>query len=61
MEIVKQGNPERLKNTKRFECMYCGCQFLADDSEYEIGDMWRNLQIYTCKCPCCDSRAYLEE
>lgn len=61
MEIIKQGDLSRLKNTKRFQCTYCGCQFLADSNEYESCGMWRNLQTYGCKCPCCDSRVYLEE
>lgn len=61
MEIIKQGNVDCSKKAKRFECVYCGCQFLADSSEYEIGGMWRNLQTYTCKCPCCDGMSYLEE
>ena len=61
MEIIKQGDLSRLTHTKRFQCVYCGCEFLADDNEYVIGDMWRNLQTYTVNCPCCDSRVYLEE
>lgn len=61
MEIIKQGDLSRLKNTKRFQCSYCGCQFLADKSEYDYGGVWRNLQTYACKCPCCGSKAYLEE
>jgi hypothetical protein len=61
MEVIKQGDPSRLKKSKRFECVYCGCQFLADNNEYEYNGMWSNLLTYTCKCLCCGSRVYLEE
>ena len=61
MEIIKRGDPSRLKNIKRFECLACGCVFLATDSEYINDGMWRNLMTYTCVCPCCNSVVYLEE
>lgn len=61
MEIIKQGDLSLLNKTKRFECAYCGCKFLADNNEYVNNGMWRNLQTYTCKCPCCGNKAYLEE
>lgn len=61
MVIIKQGDLSRIKNTKHFKCLRCGCEFLADDNEYIIGDMWRNLQTYKSYCPCCDNEVYLEE
>lgn len=61
MEIIKPGDPERLKQTKIFKCPRCGCEFKADKGEYIIGDMWRNMQTYTCYCPTCDYKVYLEE
>lgn len=60
MKIVKEGNPNWNKKPKEFTCRYCGCVFVADSNEYVV-DTWRNTKTYTCNCPCCDNKAYLEE
>lgn len=61
MEIIKQGDLSKLKNPKRFECLRCGCEFLANDNEYVYEGMWRNLQTYTSYCPCCGTKTFIEE
>ena len=35
MRIIKQGRPKATKNILRFRCYRCGCEFEADDTEYE--------------------------
>ena len=35
MEIIKHGDPDKLKGTKYFICTECGCEFKADNTEYE--------------------------
>ena len=55
MMIVKEGNPDWNKNPKRFECIYCGCVFIASDSEYIISDL-SYMTYYQCNCPCCDNK-----
>lgn len=48
MIIIKQGN----KNPRKFICINCGCEFVADVNEY-----WRKEQFgviyYECDCPDC--------
>lgn len=61
MEIIKQGNLERIKKSKRFKCTYCECEFIADQTEYEYYGSWRNMQCYLCQCPTCKSDVYVEE
>ena len=60
MKIIKEGNPDWNKKLKEFTCHHCGCVFVADHNEY-IVDAWRNTETYTCNCPCCDNKVYLEE
>ena len=54
MKILKEGNLELFKQTKRFSCSYCGCEFEADKDEYNVE------YSYFCECPCCGKRAYEE-
>lgn len=59
MKIIKEGNVERLKETKMFECKRCGCVFKADRNEYQIGHHY-NDYYYTCVCPTCGKTTYQE-
>ena len=52
MKIIKQGDLSRLHNPKHFKCYSCGCEFEADDTEYE-DTMGPCGYGYFCYCPCC--------
>lgn len=64
MKVIKQGkNKEELKaifnETKRFECMTCGCVFEADKGEYKHSSSCRNEDVYYyCECPNCKKNAH---
>lgn len=51
MKILKHGN---LK-PRKFICQDCGCEFVADISEYSLypGTAW-----YYSDCPDCDARIF---
>lgn len=54
IKVIKEGIPQVY--ARRFECKKCGCEFLADQSEYSA--MWDYSTplvdtMYVCKCPCC--------
>lgn len=55
MKIIKQGDLDKLKQTKRFECKKCGCVFEAEKSEYDIvnNDDYFYSTLYRAECPCC--------
>lgn len=59
MKIIKQGDLSRLRHPMLFTCSKCGCEFEADDSEYEHRDHGPLGEEYMCICPCCDERAYI--
>lgn len=59
MKIIKEGNKELLKKTKRFNCDKCGCVFEADKGEYKCYTQY-NTDKYYCVCPCCKNDAYEE-
>lgn len=61
MEIIKPGDLSRLKQTKTFKCCRCGCEFLADKSEYRYGGTQYNTIYYVCNCPTCNNQVYVEE
>ena len=48
MQIIKHGN---LK-PRYFICKYCGCEFIADKSEYKTAASGDNFFVY---CPECDT------
>lgn len=54
MEIIKHGDPEKLKGTKYFICNKCGCEFKADNTEYEerLVDFISAVE-YVIACPEC--------
>ncbi|MBO5969826.1 MAG: hypothetical protein J6S14_15140 [Clostridia bacterium] len=53
MEIIKPGDPEALKEIKYFVCNRCGCEWKADNSEYELWSNQLEGTFYTMECPCC--------
>lgn len=61
MEIVKQGDISRLRAKMRFECDRCGCEFVADDTEFKnpdyIEEMHDGIKA-KCKCPTCGIIVY---
>lgn len=61
MEIIKQGDLSRLKDKKYFICQHCGCEFIANKSEYKSLGMHLNMMAYGCTCPTCKKQVYLEE
>lgn len=56
IKVVKEGDPNRLKASKRFQCDECGCVFEADKDEYQ-SDMQYNTMYFYCECPCCGKTA----
>lgn len=56
MKIIKDGDLNRLKETKQFNCGACGCVFEADKGEYTAEEQY-NAVDYLCECPCCGKQA----
>lgn len=59
MKIIKNGDLERLKETKTFECKRCGCVFKAEKGEYTTRSQYNEI-YYLCKCPTCATTVYQE-
>ena len=62
MRIIKQGRPKATKNILRFRCCRCGCEFEADNTEYEQASQIAYVHdgiIATCICPCCGVTVYI--
>ena len=62
MRIIKQGRPKATKNILRFRCCRCGCEFEADNTEYEQASQIAYVHdgiIATCICPCCGATVYI--
>ena len=54
MKIIKEGDLNRLKEIRRFECEACGCIFEAENTEYKRDYSQReNCGWYAIKCPTC--------
>lgn len=54
MEIIKHGDPEKLKGIKYFVCTKCGCEFKADNTEYEERlEEFIGAVEYVIACPEC--------
>lgn len=58
MKIIRPGNvPER-----NFTCDVCGCEFIANFSEYTHNHIYDKLggrtlwDVFECDCPCCGNR-----
>jgi RNase P subunit RPR2 len=56
MEIIKHGNLTPI----RFECKKCGCEFIADITEYK--EAYSNGEKHLIvDCPDCNNVAYISE
>lgn len=57
MQIIKHGNHEILDRLRKtFKCSYCGCEFVADKTEYQDVAGWDNnypVQVLRINCPEC--------
>ena len=53
VKIIKEGDLERVKSARRFECVHCGCVFEATGSEYRVETDFRNGHYYVMACPTC--------
>ncbi|MCL2310970.1 MAG: hypothetical protein FWC41_00565 [Firmicutes bacterium] len=53
MEILKLGNPNKVKEYRVFECHKCGCKFKSDNTEYTVIHERHNDNEYKTQCPCC--------
>lgn len=60
MKIIKPGNVKKIKQIKTFDCNFCGCLFVADNTEYKIGSQYNQMYYYI-KCPFCGRNVYKEE
>lgn len=61
MKILEKGNLEKIKNTRKFTCIKCGCLFEADESEYKYCDAFTQQHdgvAAECKCPMCGADAF---
>ena len=57
MEIIKHGDPDRIKQVKYFVCNKCGCEFKADNTEYEEQLVeYISAVEYVMACPECGAR-----
>ena len=59
MKILKQGDVNKLKAIKTFNCSSCGCLFEADNTEYKTVSNYYEEYNYI-KCPCCGGVIYKE-
>ena len=58
VKIIVDGDKNRLKKYKRFECRDCGCIFIADNTEYQDCSTQRDGVMFQIKCPCCNKSVY---
>lgn len=56
MKIIKEGNLEKIKKIRRFDCSYCDCIFEADNTEYKIHYDQREGSWIEVYCPFCGSK-----
>lgn len=49
MKILKHG----FLNARKFACAVCGCEFVADASEYTTTFLNKSPHWYTADCPDC--------
>ncbi len=58
MTIIVEGDLNRLKEIKRFNCRKCGCIFDAEKEEYKVSSQY-NEEYYSCICPTCGNNVYI--
>lgn len=58
MTITKAGDTTKLTADRDFICIWCGCEFTATSSEYQLPD-YPEIGMYNvdsmCKCPTCEN------
>ena len=57
MTIIKEGDLQKPKKIKRFECHECGCVWEAERKEYKE-ESARNESYYSMPCPTCGKTVY---
>lgn len=60
MKIIKNGEIKKLKNVKTFYCIFCGCLFEANNTEYKKGSQYNQMYYYV-NCPFCGRKVYRDE
>ena len=60
MKIIKNGEIKKIKQTKTFDCDFCGCIFEADNTEYRSGSQYNEIYYYS-TCPFCGRTVYKGE
>lgn len=55
MEIIKQGDPNKVKGDIEFECSQCGCIFKAGRREWFHENLGGEV-VYIAFCPYCGAR-----
>ena len=61
MNIIKHGNPEKLRQIKHFICQKCGCELEADNTEYQSRQVEYNDIGYFIKCPDCGNEIWWDK
>ena len=61
MKIIKQGDPSLALKEKTFKCVECGCEFIANKTEYKYCGSQYNIACYMAICPTCSHKVYTEE
>lgn len=59
MLITKQGNIAKLKQYIKFSCDVCGCEFIADNTEYHYECNQHDGEGWEISCPCCHRCKYM--
>lgn len=58
MKIIRDGDKNKLRKIKTFDCDFCGCLFEADNTEYKIKSFYNDKAYYYITCPCCGRQVY---
>ena len=57
MYIIKEGDLNKLKKFKYFKCPKCGCEVVADNTEYTDCSTQREGPMFQVMCPTCSNWA----
>lgn len=57
MEIIKHGK----KKPRKFTCFNCGCEFVADTTEYWTARFENSVMFWKSDCPECGDRTEKSE
>lgn len=57
MKIIKQG--KKPNKEVKFTCNECGCEFIAEEGEFDISHIGHDYIEYACaSCPNCGTHCY---